>query len=219
MRICECGNKILDEIKIDGKRKNLRNRKRCLVCCPYGSSPYSVRYTVEQRRTKKLENGRKKTKKHYDKTKKLTGIGSTNFRRKLRKLILVMSLGGRCLSCGYGKILRNLVFHHLDERKKKIDLSERSFQFSWEKIYREAQKCVLLCHNCHGEIHSKKLENESLAISLMEEKLISINPSQLALAEKMWNNIKFIASIDLNDLPSIIKLVGPLGFEPRTARL
>lgn len=219
MRICECGNKILDEIKIDGKKKNLRNRKRCLVCCPYGGSPYSVRYTVEQRRTKKLENGRKKTKKHYDKTKKLTGIGSTNFRRKLRKSILVISLGGKCLSCDYGRILRNLVFHHLDEKKKKIDLSERSFQFGWEKIYDEAQKCVLLCHNCHGEIHSKKLENESLVISLMEEKLTLISPSQLALTEKMLSDIKFMANIDLNDLLSMIKLVGPLGFEPRTARL
>lgn len=55
--------------------------------------------------------------------------------------------------CGYKKCTRALVFHHLDPKKKEFGLSERGLTRSWEKIKLEIDKCVLLCANCHMEIH------------------------------------------------------------------
>ncbi len=55
------------------------------------------------------------------------------------------------MACPYNRCLRNLVFHH--EFGKEFELSQRAFQFSWEKLLPEIKKCVLLCANCHGEVH------------------------------------------------------------------
>lgn len=198
MKICECGGQIPNEVVIDGKRRSLKNRKRCLTCCPYGSSIYSKRYPPNQRKSEELSRSRKKQKTYSDRIKDLVGIDPTNLTRKLRKLILVTSLGGKCLSCGYGKILRNLVFHHLDETEKEMGLSERSFQFGWERIYNESVKCILLCHNCHGEIHSNVLDNKEQAILEMGKKLLNIELKRLFTIEKFWTKLMKNGDVDAN---------------------
>lgn len=65
---------------------------------------------------------------------------------------LVEYKGGKCIKCGYDKYIGNLTFHHLDPSKKEFQISGKSIAF--EKLKSEADKCVLLCHNCHGEIHA-----------------------------------------------------------------
>ncbi len=44
--------------------------------------------------------------------------------------------------------------HHVDESKKSFDMSSRGLTRSWERLKKEADKCVLLCANCHREIHA-----------------------------------------------------------------
>lgn len=61
--------------------------------------------------------------------------------------------GGKCIVCGYNKSQRALSFHHVDPKKKSFTLSERGLTRSWELIKKEIDKCVLLCANCHMEIH------------------------------------------------------------------
>jgi predicted HNH restriction endonuclease len=78
-------------------------------------------------------------------------MGRANRTRKARKAEAVAKFGGACQACGYLRCMRNLAFHHLG--KKSFPLSERAFQFSWERLLPELSKCVLLCHNCHGEVH------------------------------------------------------------------
>jgi hypothetical protein len=73
---------------------------------------------------------------------------------------LVAALGGKCQICDYDKTIRNLAFHHL--RDKKFSLSSRGFQYSEKKILSEAAKCVLVCHNCHGEIHDGLIDESIL---------------------------------------------------------
>ncbi len=73
-------------------------------------------------------------------------------RRKLRTMALEHG-GGKCTICGYKKCTRALTFHHLDPSKKKFGLSARGITRSWEKTKAELEKCVLLCMNCHMEIH------------------------------------------------------------------
>jgi len=72
--------------------------------------------------------------------------------RKLRKATLLKGCGGKCVICGYNKISRALTFHHVDETKKEFTLSG-GYLYSWETIIKEVKKCILVCSNCHEEIH------------------------------------------------------------------
>ena len=75
---------------------------------------------------------------------------------KRRKKLIVMATsykGGACAVCGYKKCIRALTFHHINPKTKKFGLSARGLTRSWEMIIKELDKCVLLCANCHAEVH------------------------------------------------------------------
>lgn len=75
-------------------------------------------------------------------------------RSKSRKLDIIISKGGKCEVCGYSKNYAALCFHHKDPSKKEMKLDSRKLSnSSMDSILREAEKCQLLCHNCHMEIH------------------------------------------------------------------
>lgn len=65
----------------------------------------------------------------------------------------VESKGGKCQVCGYNKYLGSLSFHHLDENGKSFDLATKGLTRSWKRIKEEVDKCILVCENCHREIH------------------------------------------------------------------
>jgi hypothetical protein len=75
-------------------------------------------------------------------------------RRKLRDLAIEYG-GGKCQRCGYKKSNRALSFHHRDPSKKDFGLSARGLTRSWEKTKVELDKCILVCANCHMEIHDE----------------------------------------------------------------
>lgn len=62
--------------------------------------------------------------------------------------------GNKCLVCGYDKCIDALVFHHTDPFTKEFHLSNGETR-SWEKYLKELEKCILVCANCHAEIHMK----------------------------------------------------------------
>ena len=62
--------------------------------------------------------------------------------------------GGKCMLCGYNKYLGALDFHHLDPSRKGFAISTRGLTRSWEKIREELDKCILVCANCHRELHA-----------------------------------------------------------------
>ena len=68
--------------------------------------------------------------------------------------------GGMCSVCGYKKYIGALEFHHTDQGEKDFGLSERGLTQSWEKIKKELDKCILVCSNCHKEVHSKLLDKK-----------------------------------------------------------
>ncbi len=76
----------------------------------------------------------------------------TERRRKLRRMAVEQG-GGCCQICGYKASIYALIFHHVDPKKKDFGLSDRGLTRSWEKIKKEVEKCVLLCANCHAEVH------------------------------------------------------------------
>ena len=59
--------------------------------------------------------------------------------------------GSCCSLCGYSKSKKALEFHHLDPNEKEFSLS-RATSFN-EKTKKELDKCILVCSNCHREIH------------------------------------------------------------------
>ncbi len=77
----------------------------------------------------------------------------TERRRKL-KLMLVEYKGGQCVTCGYKKCVWAFDLHHIDGSTKEFGLSVRGLTRSWEKLKEEADKCILVCANCHREIHA-----------------------------------------------------------------
>jgi predicted nucleic acid-binding Zn ribbon protein len=75
-------------------------------------------------------------------------------RKKLKK-DLVEYKGGKCEKCGYNKCVAAMDFHHKDPKEKDFGLSGNGNTQSWEKLKKEADKCLLLCANCHRELHEE----------------------------------------------------------------
>lgn len=73
-------------------------------------------------------------------------------RRRKIKLILIEYLGGKCVLCGYNKCVWALDFHHIDPNTKSFSIS--STVKSIDTLKKEADKCVLLCANCHREVEA-----------------------------------------------------------------
>ena len=73
-------------------------------------------------------------------------------RRKIREMA-VQYKGGSCEICGYNKCIKALEFHHIDNGKKDFGISEKGYTRSWDSVKKELEKCILLCANCHREVH------------------------------------------------------------------
>lgn len=60
--------------------------------------------------------------------------------------------GGKCEVCGYDKCLGSMDFHHKDPSLKDPKWKQmRTWKF--DRLKDELDKCMLVCRNCHGEIH------------------------------------------------------------------
>ena len=88
--------------------------------------------------------------------KKCLVESSIKCRQKL-KLKAIEYKGGKCSYCGYNKSVKALQFHHLDSNKKDFTISNNGATKSWNKIKNELDKCILVCANCHAEIHDNIL--------------------------------------------------------------
>lgn len=74
--------------------------------------------------------------------------------RNKRRKVLVEENGGRCYICGYNKCLTALDFHHRDPSQKEFGIARMLNNGApMERLKREIQKCVLICSNCHHEVH------------------------------------------------------------------
>ncbi len=76
-----------------------------------------------------------------------------------RKRRLVEEFGGCCSICGYHKNLAALVFHHTDADQKDFKTDMRSLSNRrFEAVRDEIDKCILVCANCHAELHNPHLK-------------------------------------------------------------
>lgn len=73
-------------------------------------------------------------------------------RARETKLKCVEYKGGKCILCGYNRCVFSLDFHHLNPEEKEFAISGNLKSF--ESLKSELDKCILVCRNCHGEIHA-----------------------------------------------------------------
>ena len=147
----KCGSKIPWRVEIDGVIKNIRGRKFCLDCSPWGErNTKDLTLSDDDRKKIELERNRKKSLHYYYKNP-----GKQQKDRENRKRQLVEMLGGKCEKCGYDRCLAALQFHHRDPKEKKFSLSTVGMLRKLNMLVEEAKKCMLLCANCHCEHHNE----------------------------------------------------------------
>jgi len=80
-----------------------------------------------------------------------------------RKMALIQAKGSRCEVCGYNRNASALCFHHRNPPEKlfQLDLRDLSNR-TWESLLSEAEKCILLCQNCHAELHHPDMNLNAL---------------------------------------------------------
>jgi hypothetical protein len=79
---------------------------------------------------------------------------AVSIRRKKIKKMSIEYKGGSCQICNYNKCIDALEFHHLDPNEKDFGISAKGITRAWKKVKEELDKCILVCSNCHREIHA-----------------------------------------------------------------
>ena len=109
---------------------------------------YSKQYWLKNRE-KRLEQKRQWYIDNREECK--TKIYTTRIR--LREYINNYKLSRGCSICGYNKCAAVLEFHHNGD---KDFLPNSSSGRSIENLKKEIEKCIVLCANCHRELHHIK---------------------------------------------------------------
>lgn len=135
------GKKRLSNEKINEINEYYKTHTRQETADFFNISIHSVKYHVEKKI--KLLTNEEKSKNNY--------LHVKTFRQK-NKERAVKYKGGKCVKCGYDKCIIALEFHHIDPKEKDFSPSS-NMNKSWEKIKLELDKCILVCSNCHREIH------------------------------------------------------------------
>ena len=72
---------------------------------------------------------------------------------KKRQYIDDYKLSRGCSICGYNKYASALDFHHNGDKEFNI---RDAGSVSLKRLKEEIKKCIILCANCHRELHQKK---------------------------------------------------------------
>ena len=82
--------------------------------------------------------------------------------RKRTKERAVNYKGGKCILCGYDRCIKALDFHHLNPKEKDFSISKNCNK-AWDKVKIELDKCILVCSNCHREVHDNMHNLDNLS--------------------------------------------------------
>ena len=128
------------------KRKPTKNCKNC------GKLINNTSWYCTKCKKNKLKKNPLKYTQFNAKTKNKR-IKSASTARKRQKVLFVEYKGGKCEICGYNKCISALEFHHIDPATKKFQVGQTYRRF--ELMKPELDKCMLLCANCHRELHDQ----------------------------------------------------------------
>ena len=105
-----------------------------------------------------------------------------NFRQRLKERSVYV-MGEQCQCCGYNKCISALEFHHLNPKEKDFSFGGNTNR-SWSSTRNELSKCILVCSNCHREIHAGIIDNDTLQSSFNEERALKIDSLVEATKQK-----------------------------------
>lgn len=111
--------------------------------------------------------------------------------RRNTKLRLSSSFGNKCGICGYDRCVEAFEFHHLQPDNKEFSLSSG---MSWDKIVVEARKCVMLCSNCHREVHND-ISTIPEDVKRFDENFVNYIPEKLCDECPICGALKSIARL------------------------
>lgn len=112
--------------------------RKIMHCHKHGDTEFSLQKSGKTKRWKCLK----------------CEVDAVQKRRDKIKVMAVAYKGGKCVCCGYNRYIGALEFHHTDPTQKDFGISASGYTRSWDSIMSELDKCVLVCANCHREIHS-----------------------------------------------------------------
>lgn len=134
-------------------------------------------------------------------------IGETLSGNTLRKKMKMWALeykGDRCEKCGYNKSISALEFHHLDPAEKDFSISSSTLSNNWEKIKKELDKCIVLCSNCHRELHEKIKEDE-LKFNLSQKRVHNARRVRCINTGEIFGSCEIAGSVYCINSPKHIK--------------
>lgn len=196
MNTCKlCGGNIPFSLIIDGKRRFLNKRKYCLICSPFnghnrrdlkslGAIVDGVRVCSCCKLSKPLNEF------YYHTGNKAIRGTCKDCERKDRyerlqmfKRECVEYKGGKCSICGYDKCLASLDFHHTNQDDKEFNISGMRFGYRvTDGVKKELDKCILVCRNCHSEIHVSKLgDGGTVTHCALDARIVGSTPTPLAI--------------------------------------
>ncbi len=165
MKQCvKCNCKFESSIIIEGKRKNLQNRKACLKCSPFKTGRVSLKPDISSDKYKKFCTKCQELKGSSEFYRRRGGTETSPYckvctkeqtvtRQREKKLQAVEYMGGKCVDCNYSGHPAVFDFHHINS-DKEFTISSRALA-SFNAIKKELDKCELLCSNCHRIRHTK----------------------------------------------------------------
>jgi hypothetical protein len=91
---------------------------------------------------------------HLSPTVKANTYKRSRDSRIVLKKKLKIDAGGKCSRCQYDTCLEALDFHHKDPSNKLYNVGRDMYEVGMKLIKEEVKKCVLICSNCHRELHA-----------------------------------------------------------------
>jgi len=74
-------------------------------------------------------------------------------RQSIKKKLIEL-MGGKCGACNEVFHPASFDFHHTDPKKKDFSITNAFNNKTFDDIKKEAEKCILLCANCHRIEHA-----------------------------------------------------------------
>lgn len=124
--------------KMNKNKRSKNNKIPCSICCKEIKSNHLRKYCDDC------------IKKYNRNTSSLRMIRN-------RKYIKNYKEGKVCEICGYCKYPQILAFHHKRPSNKSREINKLMKSLSrLDIINKEIKKCILVCPNCHQELHLKE---------------------------------------------------------------
>jgi len=93
------------------------------------------------------------SKRYRDKHRERVNKKNNYRKKKKREWVIDLKQKLKCKRCNNDKFYC-LDFHHLNPAEKDFNISHAiSRKYGKERILKEIEKCIVLCKNCHSEVH------------------------------------------------------------------